>query len=848
MKTLLTKFKTIKKEALLGIALVLVLTLFVLLPIITMFCNISSNDFTYVFSDNKFGLSIFNSLLYSFIGSIISVILATITSYLLNNSKIKFKSVFALVLIVPMLIPTLSIGLGIRSLFGTNGILHQIIGIEVDGMGYPGLIIGAVITSFPISFLLLYDTFKYENKNVYDAANTLGISKIKAFIKITLPYLRTPLISAFFASFILIFADYGIPMEVAGKVNTLPVYLYEQVLTQYQYGRGAVVGIILILPAVASFVIDLLTKENNSEEIIKSVIKNGKIFDVITYIVLGITSLFILFPQFCFILIAFVKSFPNDMTLTFDNFVLAFSTNSGLGIWTYLGNSLTISFLCGVFGTVIAYLCAYSSTRIKGMFGKILHLICLFTLAVPGLVFGIGYVFLFKNTAGFFYGTMFILVVVNIVHFLSSPYIMAKNALIKLNSNYETVGETVNISRFKIFWEVVVPNTFSTIIEMFSFFFINSMITISAVAFLCTYSNQPLSILINTFEKQGSYEMQAVVSLVILITNIIAKVGLSTLGKIIDKKTKGVEVKYMPLTKYQFDFLTFLERKGPGKYTQRYLADSLTFSLGLVNKLMNEFLEKNAIQIGEDKTVSITETGLALIEPYRVRKAIIIAAGFGSRMVPVTLKTPKPLVTVNGVRIIDTLLDALYASDIKSIYIVRGYKGEQFEQLLEKYPTIKFIDNPIYNESNNISSLYAAKDLIDRCYICEADLVIKKPEIITKYQYSTNYLGCPVKETDDWCFKTSNGYIKSVQIGGDDVTQMVGISYWNEKDSIQLRNDVDKVFHSRGGKENYWDNVPLKICKKNYKISIRECVRKAVVEIDNYSELVDIDESYANYK
>ena len=304
----------------------------------------------------------------------------------------------------------------------------------------------------------------------------------------------------------------------------------------------------------------------------------------------------------------------------------------------------------------------------------------------------------------------------------------------------------------------------------------------------------------------------------------------------------------MPLTKYQFDFLTFLERKGPGKYTQRYLADSLTFSLGLVNKLINEFQQKNAIQISDDKIMSITETGLSLIEPYRVRKAIVVAAGFGSRMAPVTLKTPKPLVTVNGVRIIDTLLDALYAAGIKSIHVIVGYKKEQFTQLLDKYPTLKFIENPVYNETNNISSVHAARELIDRCYICEADLLIKKPEIITKYQFDTNYLGCPVKETDDWCFKTSGGYIKSVQIGGDDVTQMIGISYWSEKDSVQLRNDIEKVFNSRGGKENYWDNVPLKICKKNYKIAIRECARKAVVEIDNYSELIDLDESYKNFK
>ena len=233
-----------------------------------------------------------------------------------------------------------------------------------------------------------------------------------------------------------------------------------------------------------------------------------------------------------------------------------------------------------------------------------------------------------------------------------------------------------------------------------------------------------------------------------------------------------------------------------------------------------------------------------MLEPYRVRKAIVLAAGFGSRLAPVTLTTPKPLVTVNGTRIIDTLLDALLAAGIDSIYIVRGYKKEQFDQLLEKYPTVQFIDNPYYNETNNISSAFVAKDLIDRCYICEADLLVSDPGVIAKYQFETNYLSSPVKETDDWCFETRGGYIKSVAVGGEDVDQMIGISYWNETDAQKLRDCLTKVWNSRGGKENYWDNVPLKIFRREFKVASRHCERKAITEIDNFSELLLIDPSY----
>ena len=202
---------------------------------------------------------------------------------------------------------------------------------------------------------------------------------------------------------------------------------------------------------------------------------------------------------------------------------------------------------------------------------------------------------------------------------------------------------------------------------------------------------------------------------------------------------------------------------------------------------------------------------------------------------------------MNGVRILDTLLDALYAKDITNITIVRGYKKEQFDQLLEKYPTIRFIDNPEFNLANNISSAVHAIDLIDRCYICEADLYITNPDIINKYEYRTNYLGAKVTETDDWCFKKRNGNAVGYQMGGTDCYQAFGISYWDGEDSEKLKADLRKVYASRGGKENLWEMVPLKLARNNYKIEIRKCHKSDIIEIDNFIELIAADPSYASY-
>ena len=141
--------------------------------------------------------------------------------------------------------------------------------------------------------------------------------------------------------------------------------------------------------------------------------------------------------------------------------------------------------------------------------------------------------------------------------------------------------------------------------------------------------------------------------------------------------------------------------------------------------------ELGLVTVNDDVLVRVA--GYAALEPYRVKRAVFIAAGFGSRLVPITLNTPKPLVRVNGTRMIDTLLDAVIAAGIEEIYIVRGYLGEQFDQLLYKYPGIKFIDNPLYNEANNISSALLARHLLKNAYVLEADLFLYNPELITKY-------------------------------------------------------------------------------------------------------------------
>lgn len=294
----------------------------------------------------------------------------------------------------------------------------------------------------------------------------------------------------------------------------------------------------------------------------------------------------------------------------------------------------------------------------------------------------------------------------------------------------------------------------------------------------------------------------------------------------------------MTLTRRQFDVLETLAVSRT-TMTQRELEKATKHSLGTINKALKELVELGYVENG-----AITNAGVNALEPYRAKRAIFIAAGFGSRLVPITFNTPKPLVRVHGVRIIDHLIDACLEAGINEIYIVRGYLADQFDQLLYKYPMIKFLENPVYNEANNISSSMVARYMLSNAYVFEADLLLSNPKIITKYHYTSDFLAIKKERTDDWCFEVEDGIITKEKVGGVDCWQMVGISYWNENDGHRLSQDISDVYAAPGGKERYWEQVPLVYRKDHYKVEVRACKDEDIVEIDTFRELKAIDKIY----
>jgi iron(III) transport system permease protein len=404
-------------------------------------------------------------------------------------------------------------------MFGSNGFLTNAFHIKGSIYGFRGIVAGSVFYSFPLAYLMLRDILKYEDASTYEAATILGISRFHQFVSITLPYLSKPLIAVTFATFTMIVTDYGVPLIVGGKYITLPVMMYEEVVGLLNFGAGSVIGTMLLFPAFISFILDSFNRDIGNQNYLTQNWKTGKFGAVsaLAYAYCGVVLIIAVLPILSFIVLAFVRKYPQDMTLSLNNVLNCFRKGAGV----YWVNSLTIALFVVISGLFSSYLAAYLTARSDGGTSRALHLASITSIAIPGIVLGLSYVLFFKGT--FLYGTVGILVVVNLVHFFASPYLMAYNSLNKVNKNLEMVGLTLGVNRWRILRDVIIPLTWPTILEMGSYFFINSMITISAVAFLSNVRTKPLSMMIPAFEANMQFESAAFVSLLILLSNVIMK-------------------------------------------------------------------------------------------------------------------------------------------------------------------------------------------------------------------------------------------------------------------------------------------------------------------------------------
>ena len=504
-------------------------------PLLFLFGNMDLADVMPLLRSAQFLPMLRNSLVTSLWSTVISCVLAFCLAFAMNRAKIRGKSLFLVLFTLPMLIPSVSHGTGLVLLLGDNGILTTLFGINIGLYGYTGIIMGSVLYSFPVAFLMFHDAFQYEDFAIYEAARVLGLSRLHQFRSITLPYLRRTILSAVLAVFTMVFTDYGVALMTGGTAMTLPVYMYREVIGMMDFSSGSVVGLVLLLPSVVTFLSDLLSSREPAGAAVRKryQVEPRLRRDLLVYCLFFLVLVLLCLPVAAFLCLSFVRQYPIDLTFSLDTVRKLLS--SGIGI--YLVNSLATALLTALLGTCLSYFTAYVtalSGKAPGV--KLLHFISMLPLAVPGVVLGLAYVLTFRDTP--LYSTLLILVVVNIVHFFSSPYLLAYNSLSKCNRNLEDVAQTLGISRLRMILDVYLPCTVPTVIEMYSYYFVNSMITISAVSFLVNFRTMPLSLLIPQLDSQSFIEGTAFVSLLILGINLTEKCIAFLLKRAVIRKTR----------------------------------------------------------------------------------------------------------------------------------------------------------------------------------------------------------------------------------------------------------------------------------------------------------------------
>lgn len=234
---------------------------------------------------------------------------------------------------------------------------------------------------------------------------------------------------------------------------------------------------------------------------------------------------------------------------------------------------------------------------------------------------------------------------------------------------------------------------------------------------------------------------------------------------------------------------------------------------------------------------------------YKVERAIIMAAGVGQRMQPLTNEIPKPMIKVNGVRMIQTVIDGLMKNGIDEIYVVVGYLKDKFSELKEEYPNIQIIENPYYLECNNISSLYVAREHLENAIILDGDQIIFNDSILKKEFEKSGYNAIWTdEETDEWLMQVENSRVVSCsRTGGKTGWQLFSVSRWNEEDGRRLRKYLSVEFEEKENRQIYWDDVAMFLYFDKFDLGIQKMNKGDIVEIDSLQELADIDSYYEKY-
>lgn len=508
--------------------------------------GIGLENYREVLTSKGFMQAVGNSFLVAGCSALVTTLLAFVLAYTVHYTNLgrRYKDLIAKAAVLPMLLPTITYGFAIIYSFGKQGLLTRLFGRQLfDIYGFNGLLLGYVIYTLPISFMLINNTMGYIDKRFMIVSRLMGDSPFQTFkITILRPLLGT-LAASFIQTFFLCFTDFGIPASIGGQFEVVASVLYEEMLGSVpDFGNGAVVAIIMLIPSIVSItVLNILEKYNVRYNKISPIeLKKSKKRDITcavasAAIMVGILSIFAVI-----FVVPFTEEWPYRTSFTLEHFQTVFEDSSLYGVYT---NSLMVAIVTALVGTLMAYGAALVTARssvsqkLKGTIDSI----ALVTNTIPGMVIGLAYLFCFSGTS--LQNTFAILIICNMVHFFSTPYLMMKNSLSKMNASWETTAMLMGDNWTKTIIRVVTPNAVSTLLEVFSYYFVNAMVTISALIFLAGTRTMVITTKIKELQYFNKFNEIFVLSLLILFTNAAGKFIFQKLADRSQKKENKVDMK-----------------------------------------------------------------------------------------------------------------------------------------------------------------------------------------------------------------------------------------------------------------------------------------------------------------
>ena len=490
--------------------------------------SVGPQNYVEYFSNPTLFSSIENSLFIAVISTIITVGLSFGFAYALSRSCMRFKGAFKLIAMMPILVPSLLPGIALIYLFGNQGILKSLL-LGQSIYGPLGIVIGSVFFTFPHALIIISTALSIADQRQYEAAESLRASKWRTFWTVTIPGARYGLISAAFVTFTLVITDFGLPKVIGGQYNVLAIDIYKQVIGQQNFEMGAVVSVVLLIPAVLAFIVDRQVQKKQvsllSSRSVPYQPKPNRKFDLACLVWCGAIAFFIVGLIAICQMAALIKFWPYDLSLSFNNY--AFDRMDGGG-WAAYQNSIKLALLTAVIGTVIIFTGAYMVEKSDGFkFGRgVFQFLAMLPMAVPGMVLGLAYIFFFNNPANplnAIYGTMTILVISTVTHFYTVGHLTALTALKQIDAEFEPVASSLRQPFYKLFSRVTVPVCLPAILDISIYLFVNAMTTVSAVVFIYSTHTALASVAVLNMDDAGDIAPAAAMGMMIFYTNAAAR-------------------------------------------------------------------------------------------------------------------------------------------------------------------------------------------------------------------------------------------------------------------------------------------------------------------------------------